>query len=190
MHVCISEINETKVKEYYSHGYSIREIADKLSINPIYVYNIVVKGNKITTEEERAEMINLYNKGYSISAIAKIVGRSRACVRERIKSPAKLNCKTAANLTDKQIDDIENLAKKRKYAAAVSRKLGIKYDTVRCRLKRNTNVPKRTISKEEKELFIKLHLAGYTHDQIAEKCGRCVKSVGVHLRNAGYYCYK
>ena len=190
MNIRIIELDENKIKDYYSHGYSIREIADKIDIDPIYVYNIVAKGNKITTDEERSQMISLYDQGYSISAIAKALGRSRACVRDRIKSPAKINCKLSAKLSDEQINDIEKLAKKRKYAAAVSRKLGIKYNTVRCRLKRNKSVPKRTISQEEKDRFIQLHLIGYTHAQIAEMCGRCAKSVGVHLRNAGYYCNK
>ena len=190
MYICISEINEVEVKEYYSHGYSIREIAEKLNVNPIYVYNIIARGNKITTEEERSQMISLYNQGYSISAIARIIGRSRACVRNRIKSPAKINCRTVIKLTDKQIDNIETLAKKREYPASISRKLGINYNSIKRRLNHSTSIPKRTISQEEKNRFIKLHLIGYTHYQIAEKCGRCVKSVGTHLRNAGYYCYK
>lgn len=190
MNIRIVEFDETSIKEYYSHGYSIREISEKLDINPIYVYNIVAKGNKITTEEERLEMISLYNRGYSISAIARKLGRSRACVRDRIKSPAKVNCRTTTKLSDKQINDIEKLARKRNYSAAISRKLGIKYNSLRCRLKHNTNIPRRTISQEEKDTFIRLHLCGYTHDQIAEKTGRCVRSVGVHLRNAGYWSYK
>lgn len=129
----IDTYNERASKLYYSNGYHIAEIAEKLKINEVEVYNYVATGHKITTEAERAEMISLYNAGYSISAIAKIFGRSRYCIRQRIESPAKLNIKST-DITDKQLDKMIEMAKKGYCAEDIAKEIGISEYSVKYRL--------------------------------------------------------
>ena len=180
------EINEHIVKEYYSRGYCIKEIHEKLNIDMITIYNIVSKGHKITTENERIEMINLRNKGWSISAIARKFNKSRACVRLRLQQPAKIGCNTPVKLSDEQISDIGALSKEN-HVTGIAKKLGLNVSCIRRRLEHFSNLPKRKVSEKELQKFIELFEAGYTHAKIAEECHRSEKTVGAHLRAAGYY---
>ena len=183
------EYNERASKLYYANGYHIKEIAQKLKINEIDVYNyVVVSGSRITTSEERDEMITLYNKGYSISSIAKIFSRSRTCVRERIDNPAKVNCYDANKLTDDQIAKITELASMGLSIKDISSKTGINPNTIIYRLS-HTNIrrPNTYVTKSEIRKFIQLFKKGKTHREIANICGRSRSTINRHLHAAGYW---
>ena len=178
------EINEYIVKEYYSNGYCIKEISEKLNIDMITIYNIVAKGHKITTERERTEMLALRRKGWSISAIARKFNKSRACIRLRLQQPAKIGCIDPINLSDEQISNIGTLSKE-KYITDIAKQLGVNVSSIKRRLEHFSTRAKRNVSEKELQKFIELFEAGYTHAQIADKCNRSVKTVGTRLRAAG-----
>ena len=181
------QYNERASKLYYSHGYHLNEIADRLNISMVEVYNYVCNGHKITTESERLEMINMRNIGMSYSEIARIFGKSRSCIRERIASPAKINCKSIM-LTDKQLKKMRDMAIDGAYLSTIAEELGVGINSVRhrlnlCGLSRSSN----KVSKSEIQRFIRLYKNGKSHREIADRCGRNVTTVGRHLRSAGYY---
>lgn len=172
--------------EYYSRGYCIREISNKLNVDNINVYNDVASGNKITTSEERSKMISLYNKGYSISMISKIMNRSRSCIRERIKSQAKINCRCSI-LSDDQIKLMIDMFNNGASVASIAKHLCISKGSVRYRLNHcGIKRSKYNITPVEIERFIELHNLGKTYDEIAIICNRSAHAIGNHLRNAGY----
>jgi hypothetical protein len=169
-------------KLYFSNGYHIDEIAERLDIPLIEAYNDVCHGHKITTEEERQEMIRLYGLGYSYNAISKIVGRSRSCVRERIKSPAKIVCTTKNRLTNKQIKQITDMIHDGAYITTIAKDLGLPRSVVSDRVRRcGLCSPKKPIDDKEIKKFIRLHKAGYTYEAIAKKCDRCVSTVSKYI---------
>lgn len=185
----IEAYNERVSKLYYNEGYHIKEIAKKLKINEIEVYNYVASGTKITTSEEREEMISLYNNGYSIHSIAKIFNKSRACVRKRIEKPAKVSCGPETNnTTDKKLNKMRDMAKKGFTAKDISEEIGISASSVLYRLSHSgERKPKTHVTKSELNRFIKLFKAGKTYPEIARICGRGLNTVYRHLHAAGYW---
>ena len=184
----IDSYNERASKLYYHNGYCITEIAKKLDIGEIEVYNYVTTGKKITTEEERQEMIRLYNKGYSYTAIAKMLNKSRSCVRNRIERPAKAKWHNSVNFSDRQLKKMKDMCKDGAYMETISKEFGVKTSSIRYRLEHMGRSKHHTrVSQEEKELFIYLYKQGKTHEEIAEICNRNRHTVYTHLHRAGYW---
>lgn len=186
----IDAYNERASKLYYSNGYHINEIAKKLKIDKIEVFNYVTNTYKITTASEREEMISLFNKGYSYSAIAKIFNKSRACVKDRIERPATINYKRSVDLTDKQIDKIKKMAKDGKTIREIAKEIGINEKSVEYRLSHtDAEIHKKYkyVSPAEVNQYIKLYKKGKSHYEIAEICGRSRTTVSRHLHAKGYW---
>lgn len=183
----VEQYNERVSKLYYSEGYHIKEIADKLQIDILEVYNYVSNGYKITTEAEREEMIHLYNQGYSYTAIGKIFNRSHSCVKDRIERPAKFNHGDKNKLTEEQLKKMKDMVNSGKNMEEIAREIGISVRSVAYRL-RHTNMRKTytNVSKAELNKFIRLHKKGKTHKQIAELCNRSRSTISRHLSAAGY----
>lgn len=180
--------NERAIKAYFKDGYHIKEISERLKIDEIEVYNCVAAGNKITTEAEREEMIRLFNQGYSYTAISKIFNKSRTCVSERIKNPAKLNFKGQNNnVTDAQLNNMKDMASNGETLEAISKKTGIDVVSVKYRLSHTDIRPKvvRRVSKSEVNKFIKLYKSGKSYAEIAKICNRGRNTVNRHLHKAG-----
>lgn len=184
----IEAYNERVSKLYYNEGYHIKEIAKKLKIDEVEVYNYVASGKRFTTSEEREEMISLYNKGYSIYSIAKKFNRSRACVRKRIGSPAKISCGSINTITDKKIKKMNDMINEGYTIEEISREIGISTSSVIHRLSHSGNrTPNTHVTKSEINKFIKLFKAGKTYTQIAIICNRGLNTVYRHLHAAGYW---
>lgn len=183
----IDAYNERASKLYYNNGYHIDEIAERLNIDPVEVYNYVVTGHKITTSAEREEMIALFNKGYSYSAIAKIFNRSRMCVRTRIERPARVNTSSSNTLTDKQLKKMRDMANDGAYIETIAKELGIPVSSVKYRLN-HTNIRNhiKYVSKDEVKQFIKLYKKGKTITEISKLTNRSRNTVSRHLKAAGY----
>ena len=121
---------------------------------------------KITKYNDKKEKVfeKLYNKGYNYTEIARIVGKSRACVTERIKSPAKSKWQNSTDdLTDKQIKMIKDMYNNGASAIDIAKKVGITAGSVKYRLKHMGMKTKYSyVSEKEKKMFINhLHKAGY-----------------------------
>jgi transposase len=171
------------IKLYYTNGYHIDEISERLNIPMVDVYNVVSSGHKITTEEERQEMIHLRNLGYTHSYIANIFGRSRSCIQERINSSAKCTCATATKLTDKQLEQIKSMIKEGMYISDIARELGVSRRTVNDRVKRcGLSSPKKPVTEKEVKRFIRLRKNGHTYKEIAKRCNRCEDTVFRHIK--------
>lgn len=185
----VNAYNERASKLYYSNGYHIAEIADRLGIDGTEVYNYVSTGKKITTEAEREEMISLYNKGYSYSAIARELNRSRSCVRQRIESPAKAKWYNSNTLTDKQLKKMKEMLDDKKTIDDIAEAMGISKNSVRYRLNHMGKEIRhyKHIDAKEIKRFISLYNKGKTHAEIAEICNRSRTTVCKHLNDAGYY---
>ena len=178
----IDQYNRRVSKLYYSNGYHIIEISKKLNIDIAEVYNYVAKGNRITTKLEREAMINLYNKGYSYSEIARIFNRSRACVTDRIKSPTKIFNKKYINVTDDVIKKITDMVKNGATIEEISKETGLSVSNIKYRLS-HTNMKKKYnhVSKSEEETFLSLYNKGYSYYKIGKLCNRSDTTVMRHL---------
>lgn len=185
----IEAYNERVSKLYYNEGYHIKEIAKKLKIDEVEVYNYVASGKRFTTSEEREEMISLYNKGYSIYSIAKKFNRSRACVRKRIGSRAKISCAiNNSGITDKKIKKMNDMFNEGFTIEEISKEIGISTSSIIYRLSHSGNrTPNTHVTKSEINKFIKLFKSGKTHAEIAGICGRGTTTVSRHLHVAGYW---
>lgn len=184
----IDAYNERASKLYYANGYHIKEIAEKLKIDKIEVYNYVANGPKITTEAEREEMISLFNKGYSYSSIAKIFNRSRACIKDRIESPAKINCGCNSDLTDKQLKKMKELANEGKCIKDIAREIGVRDRSIEYRLSHtDVGVNRRFtyVTPAEVKKFVRLYKNGKSHNEIAKTCNRSRSTVLKYLHKAG-----
>ena len=185
----IEAYNKRASKLYYDNGYYLKEIAQRLNISEIEVYNCVANGNKITTEAERLEMISLFNKGYSYTAIGKIVNRSRSCVKKRIECPAKFAYKTDRELTDRQLKIMVDMAKDNCTIEHIAQTLGVDERYIKYRLRHVVGRKRTTyVTEEERNKFVRLYKKGKSHRAIAKECGRGVNTVTRHLHIAG--CWK
>jgi len=184
----IENCNKRMAKELYAVGYSVMEISEKLDVDPIEVYNSITKGRKFTTIKEREEILELRSKGYSISLISKIMHRSRACIRERIKSSAKCTC-YSNKFTDEQVIEMNEMDTRDKSIATIAKELNVKSNNVRFRLQhtKTKRKIKHRITKTEIEHFIELWELGYTVPKIAKETGRCANSVRNYLKIIGYF---
>ena len=187
----INEFNERATKHYYNEGYHIVEIAEKLKIDVNEVYNyIVVSRPRVTTEKERAEMIKLYNLGYTYSAIGRLLNRSRTCVRERIQSPAKCRCRRYISVSNKQIPKIKEMIKNGATIKTISESTGISENSIKCRIS-HTNINSARacskVTKSEINRFIELYNDGNSCYKIAKICKRGETTVRRHLRRVGVY---
>lgn len=174
---------ERASKLYYSNGYYIKEIANKLGISDIKVYNYVTNNtNRITTEEERQEMIKLFNQGYSYNAIGRMLHRNHSCVKERIERPAKI-VSSNNHLTDKQIEKIKQMLIDGETVETISKELNISKGIIRCRI-RNIEEHKHFthVSKDELKQYIKLYKKGKSYSEIAKIYGRHKNTVSRHIR--------
>ena len=187
----IKEFNERASKYYYSNGCHIKEISDKLGIDEIVVYNYVVtSGLRITTSEERDEMISLHNQGYSYTAIGKIFNKSRTCVRERINTPARARKYMTNEINGKKIDRMVEMSREGAYIKTIAEEIGISTASVKYRLKHTGRVQKyKFVSKDDLNEFIRLFNEGKTYADIARICNRGRNTVMKHLKRAGYYRY-
>ena len=155
----VEDYNKRVIKELYNDGYHIKEIAKKLNIDEIEVYNHATNGRKITTNAEREEMIKLFNQGYSYCAIAKKLNKSRSCVKTRIESKAKFNCGKYDDITYKQLKKMKTMAKNGASMEKISEEVGIKLSSVIYRLSHSDIITHTTrVSKEERDTFISLYI--------------------------------
>jgi len=184
----IESYNKRICVMYRNSGYYIDEIAKKTKLSQIEVYNAITTYNNITTESEREEMLAMRSAGLSLSQIANALGKSRSCVRARLKSPAKIKINSKNKLTDKQIKKLNSMVKDGCYIKTIAEELNISENTIKYRMK-NSETLKRTsnrVTNEEVNKFIKLFNKGYTYAKIAEECDRCASTVSKHLRKLGY----
>lgn len=166
--------NKRISKMYYSSGYHIREIAEKFDIDIIEVYNYIT-GSYITTNAEREEMIKLYNSGVSYKEIAEKFGKSVTCVKERIKSPAKIVCGNDEELlSDKQIKKMRNMAIKGYSAKDIANEIGVSENSILYRMSHTDLGCKihRSLSASEIDKIIRLYENGKSYEQIAKACKR------------------
>lgn len=168
----IKECNERLCKMYYSDGYHIKEIANKLDIDIIEVYNHIT-GSNFTTTEEREEMIRLYNAGVSYKDIAEKFGKSVTCVKERIKSPTKIICGNDDEiLSDKQIKKMKKMAIKGYSAEDIAKEIGISENSVLYRMSHTDIDHKvyRNLSSSEINKVVRLYKNGKSYKEIAKAC--------------------
>ena len=168
----IKECNERLCKMYYSDGYHIKEIANKLDIDIIEVYNHIT-GSNFTTTEEREEMIRLYDAGVSYRDIAEKFGKSITCVKERIKSPAKIICGNDDEiLSDKQIKKMKKMAIKGYSAEDIAKEIGISENSVLYRMSHTDIDHKvyRNLSSSEIDKVVRLYKNGKSYKEIAKAC--------------------
>lgn len=168
------EYNERLSKMYYSNGYHINEIANKMEIDIIEVYNYIT-GSNYTTTEEREKMISLYNSGVSYEEIAKKFSKSVTCIKDRIKSPTKLVCGNSDEmLSDKQIKKMKNMAIKGYCAKDIAEEIGISENSVIYRMSHTDLDHKiyRNLSVSEMEKMVKLCKNGKSYKEIAKICKR------------------
>lgn len=127
--------------EMYAEGYHISEIAPKLGTTQFVVYNILMSGsNRITTDDERAVMLELRASGKSYRTIAAMVGRSASCVRARIDRPAKFNNRTGDHyLSDRDINRMKDWYLNGKTITWIANKLHVSRSSVVYRIK-NTGI--------------------------------------------------
>lgn len=175
---------------YYSDGYHLSEIADKLKCSKLTVYGIISKnGNKmITTEEERELMIALRDQDFSYRAIGKILHKSHTCVRRRIMQPAKHHITESYDykLSDKQLNHLKEWYKEGKTMAWIARQLNISNKSVKYRLvKANIYDPNLSVPLTIKEkLTIKtMRATGKTISEIAITCGRKYSTIAKYLND-------
>ena len=180
-------------KEYYVAGLHIMEIVDKLSAyeaTTIEVYNAVVPTANVTTEDERETMISLYNQGYSIGRIARMMNRSRDCVRTRISSKPSMNIQTNSDnyLTESEVDEARRLyVDEGMGTTAIAKRFGVTRSSIVYRLrkmgvyepwKNNTYA----ITKKDVAKMKRYAKKGLNYNQIAEKTGHCKETVSLYLR--------
>ena len=162
-----------------SRGYTIHEIAQELKCNEEDIFNIVSKGSyKIVTAEERAKMIALKEAGMSYSEIARVLGRSVTCVKNRIANPVKYKAPTnTKKLDDEKLDKLKKMYLKGKTNTYIASRLKISPVTVVSRAKsmgiyepnKSRNVP---LTFGEK-FCIKLYRAlKFDISEISEEVGR------------------
>lgn len=185
-----NETEEAYIKraceEYHLHGYHIDEIAKRLDISMIEVYNHVSKGNKITTEDERNEMIHMKSIGCSYAEISRVTGKSRSCIKARIASPAKVGCRTKHMLTDKQLKQMKEMGHDGVYIETIAEALGESRSNIsrrlnQCGIKRHIKV-----SKDEEKKYVKMFKNGKSATEIAKIYNRAASTVRYHLRKLGY----
>lgn len=183
----VEDYNRAISKLYYGDGYHIKEIAEKLQIDEVNVYNYVSAGHKITTNEDREEMIYLHNMGYSYRAIAEMFGKSISCVKTRIAEPAKFSCQKSEKVTDNQLELMKDMAVNGYTLEDISKVTGIKLSSVRCRLA-HTDLRKRLtyITDTEVKKMIKLFKDGKSYSEIAKECNRSKSTVYRQLLIRGY----
>ena len=120
----------------YKDGYSIAEISKKLKVEKVDVYNSLVdlEERRVTTDEERQLFIELRNKGYNYSEIARMTNRSRITIKTRIESEAKYYFENGYILTDKQLKSIKKYYKAGKTMSWIAREIEISPSAVKRRL--------------------------------------------------------
>lgn len=182
---------ERAAKEMYCNGYHISEIANKLKCDILIIRNAVTDINKykITTEEERQKMINMYECGYSVKYIAKIFNRNESCVNRRIKSKAKFYKKYKEyKLSDKDINYLKKMYLKGYTLKSICKELGITYTSARRRLIKagiwQPNLSQKIeVPNYEKNKYRSLYNKGFKVSEIAKKFNRqyCVvaRTLGV-----------
>lgn len=173
----------------HNNGYHFSEIAKKLKVDKLTVYNILVRTQRcrITTEEERAIMIELRGRGYSYRKIAEEVGRSATCVRERINKPAKFyDGYPESVLTDKQIDQMKQWYSEGKTIKYIADQFCVHRSCILYRLKSaglyDASRKPSKVSTNEKYGYYKMHKKGKTNVEIAKHYGRNDSTVSRHLK--------
>lgn len=162
----------------FNDGYHITEIANKLKCDKIEVYNSLYHTNKITDDEEREIIINLYNNGYSYREISDKLGISKACVARRIKSSAKyINTSHEYILTDRQLHNLKQWYLSGMSMAWIARKLNItsravKYRLIKSGIYKNNYTKSVPVTTKEEHRFNLLYKRGYTIGEISKECGR------------------
>lgn len=172
-------------KELYEDGYHISEIAQKLKCEKLYVYNsIVSEDKKIIDKEERQKIIEMRNNGLSISEIAYKCGRSKSCIRRRLKSDSALsNSIKEYNLSDKDLANLKKWYLKGYTLKYIADKLNIstkavKYRLIKCSLWEPFHSNKAELSTLDKAKIKSMYKKGMKISQIAKECGKpyCVIS--------------
>lgn len=182
---------ERTTKEMYCEGYHISEIADKLKCDILYIRNAITDINKykITTEEERQEIINLYEDGYSVKDIAKKFNRDETCIYRRVKSKATFyKDYREYKLSDKDINYLKKMYLKGYTLKSICKELGITYTSARRRLIKagiwEPNLSQKIeVPNSEKNKYKSLYNKGFKVSEIAKKFNRqyCVvaRTLGV-----------
>lgn len=190
-----NESNEEFLKratnEYYSNGYYISEIADKLKCDKFTIYNFIVKDkNKITTDDEREVMLSLRSQGLSYREIAAKIGKSAACVHDRIKRPAKYHIENDNyKISEKDLERIKIwYAKEGKTLSWISKQLNVPTPSIKYRLIKaglyKPNLSKSIPLTNKEKLIIKaMRLSGKNAIEIAKSCGRDYSMVSKYIKS-------
>ena len=179
-------------QELYANGSHVKEIVEKLKCTEEEVYNAVVAPkHRITTPEERDAIIRMVNGGYTFAEVARILGKSSRCVRNRYKTPAKrAKGGKEYELTDKELTKLKSLFEEGRTLNYIARELNISVKAVRWRLKKaglyvSYKYRVFEISPKEIKKYKSMFKKGYTPQQICMEFGRPFKVVYKCLQSEG-----
>lgn len=177
----LAEFYERACDAYYSNGYSIIEIAEKLNIPNTMAYNYCAKPKRsFITPEVVDEVIKLKNHGYNNATIAKSTGISRTSVRRITRGKRKYDSITQDQITD----DILALRVKNYSISQIAKKLGITKGKVYYRIKKAFNIPKPPQKVQQKEIdhMIFLYKSGFSIAEISRKLNRSYNTVRKYVK--------
>lgn len=184
-----NDLNQ-KILKLHKDGYHISEIVDKLKCDEILVYNTVVKkdNKRYVSDSEIHIMENLRAQGNSLREISKEVGRSKECIRIRLKNRPKLHKIKEYTISDSALKKIKKWYLEGKTISWISRELdGLPRKSIQKRLVQmeiyqyqySNNLP--LTSKEIKKI-ISLRKKKYNVGSIAKEIGRPTCIVSKYLK--------
>lgn len=172
--------------ELKNKGNHIDEIAAKLGVDQLTIYNAIVpKNSKITTEAERNYMILLREQGKSYNEIAEMIGRSKSCVRDRVASPAKFNGRHGQSISDRDLLKIIKWYRAGKTASWIAKQVGVSRHAVIYRLKKagvyQKNGYKVPLTALEKAKIKNMHYRKVNNFSISAEIGRDTNTVSRYI---------
>ena len=185
------EYIERATKELYPSGLHLSEIATKLNCPKLDVYNsVVAPTHRITTKSERAKMVSLREKGYSLRAIARETGRSATCVASRLRTEAIFREDYKEyNIPEKDLAKIAKYYKAGRSKAWIARKMNLTIYIIRYRLSK-MGVPEDpnrnkvyTIPVTDARKIVKLHRAGAGINDIEYELGYNKATIKQYINN-------
>lgn len=175
------EFNIRVSKYYYEHGYTIEEINIYIGIPIIEVYNAVTNG-RVTTDKEREEMISMHKSGYSIYEIAKRFNKSSVCIKERLKSPAKVAYFSGNILSKDKLDIMEKMINNGDDMHTIANAIGITENSIKNRISHTNSKPTKSLNNDEIKNIINLYNSGLSYTSIACKLNRSRCTIIRHIK--------
>lgn len=177
---------ERACKLLYNNGYSINEIAAKMKLTNTEVFNYTHDGIHYLTKEECKRIIDMYDKGMSITSIAKEMNMARDTIRRKInyKANAYDEYENGEFMKDACIEAIKDLYDKGKSTQKIADELGLSEHKVRYRLiKCGLYAPAGSSRVTNKEIakFKRLRRQGLSYEEIGKRCGRNRNTVSYYL---------